>query len=663
MSWIRAPGPGGPVTLVASSYERVHAFVVRIDGTVFTTLMSDGEWTPVGTLTVAPCAPITAVSRGPGLVDAFAVGRDGQVYTAAWDASKDKLKVFREWRPTDPTFRTVLHARIEAIAPTPGILILFAVGRDGRIYMNMWPNPSGSWMRWQNITTSFLVPPGAPLGVAYGGGKLDMFVVDTSRNLRWRNDLGIWATVSSYSPLEARTPLTAVRRQSGMLNLFFTLSFGTIGYLVAGTANSRGGWTWAFSYLLTKSRAAITAAPTSDDTLNIFLTDGAGLVNWAVFPPGSAISTVNPRPIGFLADPGIAVGAASRYWNTVQVAASSSLIPGSIYASSWTFGVNADWTFSPWKQLGSVTTGMSDPETAKWAGLPEAWPFVGAYATVWSYDEYNGGAGATSDGAAWYFPFNDYLETHVLSSGTQRMIIVLAEATGLPGRTLYPIDITFPKDHHLGSPDYWEGRVYIPAYSFADSTRAYGVHVVTSYTRPQAGAKELATATGAKFAWCAINPLNGLLYSLSSDMYTLVAFDPNTRLALTRYPQDDVKLTYPADYGPPEDQQGGFFTKGGRVLLVFGHTNLQQHMVCFSAMSGRAFAPHLNLGRYGHTQETILGVVGIGYTGTEVEGVTVRKIVLPNGMRGDVIVSEINNSASVDETYLHLYSVPQPDLL
>lgn len=673
MSTARVPGPGGPVTLVSSSPDRMNAFAVGLDGGVYTCVFGTWGvlntaviWRRIGNLTVAPCAPVTAISRGTGLIDIFVVRRDGQVCTAAWDAARDQPGVFRGWGSTDPNFRAVLHAKIAVIAPSAGMIILFVIGHDGYMYINVWPDAASKWTRWIKFS-NFLSPPGAPIGVALGGGNVDVFVVDTTGVLQWRNTAGVWAKVYSYVAFEPGTAIAAARRKSGALNIFFTLTMSGIGYLISGT-NNGSGWTWAYATKPLRPRTPVTVAPTSDDSLHIFVTGADAVVYWTVIGAAAPAYVNDLHSLGaFGVDPSVPVGAVSRYWNTVQVAAATP-VDGTVWTTSWTFGLDPPWTPTPWSRLWWMVTGMADPEFQKIAGLPSS-QYVAPYTTVWSpflVGTPNGCAGATSDGVAWHMPFNDQIEALI---GTQRMNIYFSMSTGLPSLVPWSTVYEFPDDYHLGSPDYWEGKVFVPAYNNQHPHQPYGVYVCTSGSAISAGAVPAApivSGSGAKFSWCAVNPLNGVLYSLSDDMRKLVAFDPNTRPSLTRYPRSDVNLTYPETYATPGDQQGGVFTRGGRVLIVFGKTGYIQHMVCFSALTGRSLG-HVELGRYGHTQdplsESIGSIVGDAQSGTEVEGVTIRKITLPDGTRGDIVVSEVDNHVfDPDRTFLHLYQIPNPDL-
>ena len=143
------------------------------------------------------------------------------------------------------------------------------------------------------------------------------------------------------------------------------------------------------------------------------------------------------------------------------------------------------------------------------------------------------------------------------------------------------------------------------------------------------------------FAWAAVNPLNGRMYTSDFNMNPplLQAYD---RFTLSRKPEDDIAFKGSI----PHHVQGGFFTARGRVILVTSDPN---QLFTYSARTGVLLGSK-DLGDYGSS-------------GSEVESVTVRSWQI-NGVLTPVHVLELDNDIwTKDDMYLHSYWVPRPELL
>lgn len=149
------------------------------------------------------------------------------------------------------------------------------------------------------------------------------------------------------------------------------------------------------------------------------------------------------------------------------------------------------------------------------------------------------------------------------------------------------------------------------------------------------------------FAWCAVNPLNGRLYTSNYKGTLLCAYDKDWSVPnMIRCREDDIPLSY----APSDAQylQGGVFTSGGKVLLVRGRTAGYGEMYCYSAITGKLVDSKI-LGQYGH--------VGSVYwdTGSEIESVTIRAC---SDGRYVHVLELVNWNFETDDCYLHSYVVP-----
>jgi len=89
--------PGGPVTAVSRSADKLDIFVVGTDNTTYTAAwepaFTDGwhGWWNLNGGRAAHGSPITCVSRRPDFLDVFVVGLDGRAYSAAWSPGQPWL--------------------------------------------------------------------------------------------------------------------------------------------------------------------------------------------------------------------------------------------------------------------------------------------------------------------------------------------------------------------------------------------------------------------------------------------------------------------------------------------------------------------------------------------------------------------------------------------
>ncbi|MBE8965196.1 hypothetical protein IQ277_02755 [Nostocales cyanobacterium LEGE 12452] len=104
---------------------------------------------------------VSAVARKSEQLDLFVVGNDGRVYTSWWqEGVGDWSGVNNNWRPIGGFFP--VDARVSAVARRPGILDLFVVGNDGRVYTSWWQEGVSDWSginnNWRSIGGFFPVP-------------------------------------------------------------------------------------------------------------------------------------------------------------------------------------------------------------------------------------------------------------------------------------------------------------------------------------------------------------------------------------------------------------------------------------------------------------------------------------------------------------------------
>lgn len=266
--------------------------------------------------------------------------------------------------------------------------------------------------------------------------------------------------------------------------------------------------------------------------------------------------------------------------------------------------------------------GMTDPQVPGWRLQGRIWH--------WENSRFSEEAqGLTSDGASWYLSSNN-TKSVVKLFGKQKIQV-------LPSNNV-------PKGSHYGAPGYYDGWVYVPLQSPHGVWKFAADLSVQTWMPAKAGD----LPDGDMFPWCAVYPVNGLLYTSNfGDPIYLRAYDRNT---LARRADGDILLDRARSPIQVTDIQGGLFTPRGRVILVSGEADTEySNIFCFSALNGYCFGA-MALGDYGSAR-------------SEVESVAYLPL-LVNGVVAPVHVMELDNDwSSEDDVYLWSYSVPAPDLL
>jgi len=216
---------GAHVTVVSRGTDKLDAFVVGLDGHVYTANWQPDftdwwhGWYRIGDITVPQGAPIHAVSRSAGMIDIFATDVNGVIWTAAFDSAG-----WHGWWELIGG-RAAPGAPVTAVSRAPDKLDVFVVGQDGRVWTAAWePAFTDWWHGWWPIG-DIRFPAGAPIhGVSRSRDKLDIFGTDVNGVVRtaawepafgWR---GWWELNGGRAAPGA--PVTAVSRGADKLDVF-----------------------------------------------------------------------------------------------------------------------------------------------------------------------------------------------------------------------------------------------------------------------------------------------------------------------------------------------------------------------------------------------------------------------------------------------------------
>ncbi|WP_052409931.1 lysyl oxidase family protein [Paenibacillus durus] len=307
---------GAPVSTVARRPGILDLFVVGNDGRVYTSWWVEGtdwsgindNWRSIGGFFPVG-APVSAVARRPGILDLFVTGNDGRVYTSWWVEGTDWSGINDNWRPIGGFFP--VGAPVSAVARRPNILDLFVTGNDGRVYTSWWVEGadwSGINDNWRSIGGFF--PVGAPVSaVARRSGILDLFVVGNDGRVYtswwvegtdWSGINDNWRSIGGFFPVGA--PVSAVARRSGILDLFVVGNDGRVytSWWVEGMDWSGINDNWRSIGGFFPVGAPVRAVSRRPDILDLFVVGNDGRVYTSWWVEGTDWSGINDnwRPIG-----------------------------------------------------------------------------------------------------------------------------------------------------------------------------------------------------------------------------------------------------------------------------------------------------------------------------------------------------------------------------
>jgi hypothetical protein len=284
--------------------------------------------------------------------------------------------------------------------------------------------------------------------------------------------------------------------------------------------------------------------------------------------------------------------------------------------------------------LRTAIAGMNNPRVEQWQKVGLA---------LWSENTTlsEKAQGVTTDGHRWYVCSNEMKGVVAFDNSKNRV------ATYLPSPAIFNqmrADAGSPEDWqpHFGAPNHHQGWIYVAIQA------PHGVWRFRVDHTQQEWRKADRLEDGNLFAWCAVHPVTGVLYTCNFDRPThLRSYKYNTD-TLTYRPNDNIELGRTSlDL---DKVQGGTFTSRGRLLLVRWSFNA---VFCFSSLNGHCFGA-LKLGNFGSNS----------MIGSEVEGITVRNWSF-DGVSAHIHILELDKDAGnpADDFYLHSYQVPDPDRL
>ena len=158
------------------------------------------SWESAGGFFQAPNSSLTAISRKSGVIDLFIVGTDGKVYTSWWEDG-NWSGYNNDWRPLDwgGGQKFLNLPNVVAVARSPDNLDIFAIGDDYAVYWAKW-SEDHDWTGWTNLSTKQSISQ-SPLpllaAVSRDTDQLDVFVMNSGNilNSSWTEGVTAWTGV------------------------------------------------------------------------------------------------------------------------------------------------------------------------------------------------------------------------------------------------------------------------------------------------------------------------------------------------------------------------------------------------------------------------------------------------------------------------------------
>ena len=141
---------GAPISVVSRSADKLDIFGTDTGGATVSAAwepaFADGwhGWWHIRGGRAQPGGPVTAVSRSADKLDIFVVGTDNGIYTAAWEPAF--ADGWHGWWNLNGG-RAAHGSYVTAVSRRPDFLDVFVVGLDGRPYSAAW-SPGNTWAGW-----------------------------------------------------------------------------------------------------------------------------------------------------------------------------------------------------------------------------------------------------------------------------------------------------------------------------------------------------------------------------------------------------------------------------------------------------------------------------------------------------------------------------------
>jgi hypothetical protein len=175
---------------------------------------------------------IASVSWGANRIDWVTVGTDQALRHGWWSNGSFGWEPFGGGPAVSATIAS----------QGPGLLDVFAVRTDGKIYQRTWNNSVGAWTGWTQVTVNTGGYTGPIKAVSWGVGRIDMAAAATGNQLRhlWWNSGGGWFAETMANVVSpSLQSVTAATWGPGRLDIIYPSSATGV---TAKRVSYEGGW-------------------------------------------------------------------------------------------------------------------------------------------------------------------------------------------------------------------------------------------------------------------------------------------------------------------------------------------------------------------------------------------------------------------------------------
>jgi len=328
----------------------------------FFVVVTTASWSTDAYVPGSGCVgPVSSVARSPGLMDVFTIGADGKVYTAAWTPRDISFRGWWQVIQTDG-IEVPPCSSVSAISRSRDKLDIFVTAIDGRVFTASWAQGDTDWQGWSLINA--VIFPGAPIEVvSRADGKLDLFATGLDERV-WHASYQHGEPASTrWRPIKTLivspgSSIGAVSRAENKIDIFVTGGDGLIysSFWEPGLADFRD---WVHIGGRTTPGTPITAVSRSANMIDLFLIGLDGNV-WT-----SHSRSINPIFSRWRAIPSVTfpactiVSAVAPSIDQIHIFSTST--SGIIFTTSWKEAA-VDW--STWESVHSGVTLPGAPVSA-----------------------------------------------------------------------------------------------------------------------------------------------------------------------------------------------------------------------------------------------------------------------------------------------------------
>jgi len=185
----------------------------------------------------APGTSVHAVARRGGIMDVFAVGTDMRVWTAHWESSFGAA--WQGWSALG-SLKVAPNTSVHAVKSHADRMDIFAVGTEHKVYTNRWTTANG-WSGWTKLDGYAMLPNTSVYAVTRDRSTVDVFAINVVNRVVWNTFNGSawegWRSLDSEYVQEGA--VYPVSRTASSMDIFTVASTG---HIITRSWTRAAGW-------------------------------------------------------------------------------------------------------------------------------------------------------------------------------------------------------------------------------------------------------------------------------------------------------------------------------------------------------------------------------------------------------------------------------------